>query len=405
MEIIFALMGLYFNLLLLPMLVVGFSILLIKQLSDDPKNPDKPYFFTAIEPGRIKAVLRGGKVRRYLMNYSGHRFEWDRTRIEEDVEKDSSWDVTRDQPSDTPLEDKYEKFDFLKYLTWFLPSNFWSVSSWCLGIIFKATGHKFVGIWPFQTLHLYTFTRKVQKMENGKPLTNAEGMPILEDSLETTDHVRARVFVWNVEGQAGETKEGLKILVRGLANVCTTNPQKALFGTDKWDVALTSTILRSLASNIRTMSIDEILTYNNTNTKNKDQLATTIKTEANKTLKRFGLEITDYKIVDFEAQLSPEDAAALTAKWRAERNKDAERIAGEGRGEGRAAEIIRVAEAVNNGGEAAKRAQELEALIRQAAEASKSGGVVILGGQAGSDGTNAAILAELKKLNRDRGRK
>jgi regulator of protease activity HflC (stomatin/prohibitin superfamily) len=405
MEIILAVFGLYLNLLLLPLLVIGLSILLIKQLSDDPKNPDKPYFFTAVEPGRIKAVLRGGKVRRYLMNYSGHRFVWDRTRIEEDIEKDTSWDVTKDRAGDAPLEDKYEKFDVSKYLTWFLPSNFWSVSSWCLGIIFRATGHKFVGIWPFQTLHLYTFTRKVQKMENGKPLTNAEGMPILEDSLETTDHVRARVFVWNVEGQAGETKEGLKILVRGLANVCTTNPQRALFGTDKWDVALTSTILRALASNIRTMSIDEILTYNKADTKNKDRLSETVRTEANKTLKRFGLEITDYKIVDFEAQLSHEDAAALTAKWRAERNKEAERIAGEGRGEGRAAEIIRVAEAINNGGDAAKRAQELEAMIRQASEAGKSGGVVILGGSTGSDGTSAAILAELKKLNRGSGRK
>jgi UDP-N-acetylmuramoylalanine-D-glutamate ligase len=63
-----------------------------------------------------------------------------------------------------------------------------------------------------------------------------------------------------------------------------------------------------------------------------------------------------------------------------------------------------VAEAVKDGGEEAKRSQELEALIQQAREAGKSGGVVILGSQASSadSGVNAAILAEIKKLNSNR---
>ena len=43
--------------------------------------------------------------------------------------------------------------------------------------------------------------------------------------------------------------------------------------------------------------------------------------------------------------------------------------------------------------------QELEALIRQAEAVGKGGGVVILGGQTGADGLQAALLAEIKKLN------
>lgn len=392
MDIFLFFVGAWFGLLILPLWLIGFTILFIKQLSDDPAKPEKPYFFTAIEPGRIKAVLRGGEVRRYLMNYAGSKF----SRTGEDMTKDEHWDVVNGDDT-VPLMTP-EPFTLLGLIFWpFFPKhNF----LWFIWVVWKVTGHTFVGIYPFQTLHLYMFTRKVQKLDaNGKPITDEQGLPKLEDSSEMTDHVRARAFVWPVEGQAGETKEALKVQVRGIANVRTNNPQKALFGADRWDILLTSTILRVLASEIRTMPIDQVLTAGEGG---KENLATAVKEEANKRLNEdFGLEIIDYQILDFESQLSPEDASALTAKWRAEQQKVAERITGEGRGDGRSAEITRVSNAIKEGGEEAKRAQEFEALIRQAAEAGKSGGVVILGGQNGStdSGVNSAILAELKKLN------
>lgn len=388
MNAILFLFGTWIGMLILPIWVLGLTIAFIKALSDDPNNPDKPYFYTAVEPGRIKPVLRGGKVVRYLMNYAGHRFS--RT---DSAEKDEHWNV-EDGDDPVPLVPN-KSISFIEYAFW--PFYALQVLDWFNAIVYKVTGYVFVGFWPFQGLYIYKFTRKVQKKnELGQPLTNDQGMPILEDKIEATDHVRARVFIWHVEGQAGETVEGLKVQVRGNANVRTTNPQKALFGSDLWDVLLTNTILRALASIIRTMSINEVLMSSDTTA--KDKLADSVEDAANKALEPFGIEIDDYQIIDFEAQLSPEDTAALTAKWRAEQNKEAARIEGEGRGDGRAAEITKVAHAVKTGGVNAKRAQELEALIRQADAAGKSGGVVILGSNSG-DGINAALLAEVKKMN------
>lgn len=389
MDVLYTLIGTWLGLLVLPLWFLFITILFIKQLSDDPGNPKKPYFFTAVEPGQIKAVLRGGNVIRYLMNYAGFRFSETGT----DPTKDEHWDVeTGLDPHPFPST---VSFNLLKYLFW--PFFALTVFDWFVSVVYRVTRHIFVGIWPFQILYLYRFTRKVQKIdEHGKPLSDEHGLPILEDNLEWTDHVRARSFVWKVKGQAGETREGLKVQVRGIANVLTTNPQKALFGTDQWDTVLTSTILQALASIIRTMPIDEVLLSKQGN---KDALAVAVKDEANLQLQTYGLYIDDYQIIDFEAQLSEDDTKALTAQWRAERNKEAERITGEGRGEGRAAEIKKVAEAVKAGGVAAKRAQELEALIRQAEAVGKGGGVVILGGQTGADGLQAALLAEIKKLN------
>lgn len=385
-------------LMLIPILYVGVSILLIKQLSDDPEKPNKPYFFTAIEPGRIKAVLRGGKVRKYLMNYPGHRFIWDRNPDPLLLEKDESWDVTDDQPGDRPLIEEYAKFNRRLYLLWFVPSNFMQVFSWSNGVIFSATGHKFVGLWPFQVLRIYRFNRKIQKLdEQGRPLTNEQGLPVLVDSLEMTDHVRARSFVRQSSGQEVETKEGLRVKVTWVADVRTTNPQKALFGTDRWDVVLDSTIIRSLASKTRTMPIDQVLTVSETT--KRDALAKSVLGEVNKKLLAFGLALDTFNIVDFEANLSEEDQKALTAKWRAERNREATKIDGVGRGEGRAAEITLVANAIREGGNEAERAQELEAQIATAKAVGEGGGVAIIGGQSVGDGTQAAILAELRKLN------
>jgi hypothetical protein len=382
-------LGVWAGLQVVPLLLLAATIGFIKKLSDDPKNPDKPYFFTAIEPGRIKAVLRGGELVRYLMNFPGHRF----TRVGDDKKKDEHWDVVGGNDT-VPLLTP-EKFSFLKFIFW--PFFIRKVFGWYISVVYRVTGHVFVGIYPFQTLHIYKFTRKVQKLDElGRPMTSPEGLPILIDRDEMSDHVRARVFVWQVEGQAGETKEGLKVLVRSVSNVSVINPQKALFGSDRWDVILTTTILRTLASNMRTLPIDHVLTATEDQ---REELANRIRDESNAKLIPFGLKIDDYQIIDFEGQLSEEDAKALTAKWRAERLKEAARIEGEGRGQGRAAEITAVAEAVKNGGPDAKRAQELEAQIRQASEAGKSGGVVILGGQQSESGLTAALLAELKKMN------
>ncbi len=395
MQSINLLLGIWIGLLILPLWLLGLTILFIKQLSDDPKDVNKPYFFTIIEPGRAKAVLRGGKVVRYLMNWAGNRF----SRVGDDKEADIHWDV---EPGDdhvpmlTPVP-----FSLVKFLLW--PVFARQVFGWYVSMVFRYTGHVFVGIWPFQTLHLYKFTRKVQmKDELDRPMTDKEdGLPILIDSEESTDHVRVRPFAWQVDGQAGETREGLKIGIRGQANVRIINPQRAMFGADRWYVVLTSTILRTLASNIRTMSIDQVLLAE---VLQKDKLAKDVMTEANERLKPFGLVIDEYQILNFEAKLTPEDQTALTAKWRAEKKKEAAKIEGEGRGQGRAAEITAVADAIRRGGEETRRAQELEALIRQASEAGKSGGVVILGGSNSTGGIDAAILAELKKLNSKGGR-
>jgi len=417
METILFVLGIIIGLQIIPIWILGVSILLIKQLSDDPKNPDKPYFFTAIEPGRIKAVLLGGKVVKYLMNFPGHYFPWELTKDETVVENDESWEVkkisdtlpplTKDQIAS--LTEKYEAFNLWKYTLWFLPRNFSSVFSWYKGVVFRWTGHRWVGLYPFQTLHIYRFNRKVQKRDqDGRPQTNEQGLPVLEDSLEMTDHVRARTFVRQSSGQEVETQEGLKVKVTWMADVYTTNPQKALFGSDRWDVVLDSVIIRALASNTRTMPVNQILTAEKGKAKTKiteritstkDALANDVKSEADKKLVKVGLRLETFNIVDFEANFSEEDLKALTAKWRAERNKEAARIEGEGRGQARAAEITTVAEAIRAGGEEAKRAQELEAQIATAEAVGKGGGVAIIGSQNGGDAINVAILAELKKLN------
>lgn len=371
------------------------SPLLKEVLVNDPDRRYAPYLFTEVEYGQVKNVVRGGPIVRYLMEWGGHKF-------------------ARLGPSD---EDRHWEVVAGTERNYLLTLRPWNPLSWYIYYMYHLTGVMWVGIWPFQRLKMYRLPRLVPadelQSDARSDKTDARGQPDLahlqtEDSLrlkekdDWSDHVRVREFIWFVEISSADTQERIPLRLHLALRLMVVNPQKAFYATDNWNLAINNAITNRVTSVLRTLPLDRVLTAK----EGEHQiLAESLRgindrmegaSVGDGTEARFGIRVIEVQLRDIHPLLDEEGQRGLTAKWRAEQERQA--IVTRGRGEAeRGARIIRAeSAAVAKAGEAGTAVLTAQQKVDMARAA---GSTVIFDGS-GEDRTNKAILTELRSGNR-----
>lgn len=361
------------------------------------------YFFTYVEPGQIKIVIRGERFIRCIMDYAGYKFRRHDSGM--GPQKPEHWEVV---PSATPHTDDDALAEFS-----LSPLGFWA---WW---IYKSTGAVFVGIPPFQSLWTYTIPRLVQEMDReGNPIL-VDGKPILETKSDRSDHLRAREFIWNWIVPSADTKDKVPVSVTGALRMECRNPVLAAFASDSWPQALTNAIIAKVTAFLRTIDYERVVAHTDeTEIVNMlGKINEDLDGQGIGTLTRYGLQVVKVQVFDYHPLLEGDAKDALMAPFAATKkaeatitaaranaeatviNATANRRATVMDGEGRAAAVARLITVLAQRGKRGDIGRLIQALEAQVNTA-KAGGATFFFGQGGQNsGLDPAIIAELGKLN------
>lgn len=334
------------------------------------------HLFTRLSPGQVKIIVRGNRPIRMIMNTAGKCFK----RIGERDHSDY-WEIDNGASED-PTAGIHPLFRL-----------------WAKGV-YESTGLVFTGIYPFQRVYEYELERTVVQRNEGREGKSSN--LVLTVKHDVSDHFRTRQFLYPMHITAAESNDKIPLDIVGTAEMQVENPHLAAYGTDRWDQAVINLVTDAITAETKQMTLDQALTANNPDEARRINTAVeNIKADKSD----FGIQITAFRILEINPALDEAGLRTLQAEAIATQAAKATRIDGKAR-----ADALRsVNEANAAGGEHSRATMEAEALVRAADAAGKGGGTVILtpqgnGGRT-TDPTQAAILAELQKLNRTNNRR
>lgn len=364
--------------------VIGFAFLVLLTPLYIDRLVNKPgtgniHFFTYLEEGMAKVIVRGETFIRCIMSFSDHGF----ARVGR-YDSQQYWQIIEKSTGEDPIAD----------VNWFLRPF--------ARYIFWATGAVFTGIYPFQTVREYTLERtKMMRHEAethdgaGDLIVNAEDKHddeniVLYVKEDKSDHYRVREFNTILRAPKVDTLDSISVNVLLVIRARVTNPNGAAFGNDRWDQKLVNLAISALSDFTRTNTLDNVLSAKETSKLLEfKQAILDIKDD-----ELSGFDIIGVDVIDISANLDEEDRKKLYAEALAKPLAAATLLDGKTR-----ANVIREINAANEaGGAFALATLQTEAQVRMAKEA--KGGATIFLGQSGSDQQLTAILAELQKLNK-----
>lgn len=373
---------------------------LVPDSADFPPNypPNRWGFFTFLEPGQVKIVTKwGGGFIRAMMDHVGWAFVGERSDNDLQPSDQDYWEVDKSQESHTshPLAFPMPKGgkDFLLWLFYAPLSVLWWVWK---RYVYKLTGAVWVGIPYFRTLLIYRFERAKQFTERYE---DAQHRPATRESLRPTwdysDHLRVAQFPFAVLVAEADTQN--MVPVRALFNEVARvkNPVKTAFNSDnRWPKMYQTAITDAISATIRSRPIAEVTAARDSATAN--QLTDEITRHLQEKVAFLAMEIEQTQFIDV-SPVSEDDAKKLGDKARAEVERDATLL----RADGEAGRIEKLGKAVKEHpfGETLL---QTEALVATAEKLKDTDAMVFLGGQAGVDPMQAAILKELRKGNEPR---
>lgn len=357
------------------------------------------HFFTFIEQGQFKIVVRGERVVRMIMDTPGSNFARDTSGKPRDSKH--YWEINRDSDdSEHPLADIWGPIKpWAHYVLW-------------------TTGAVYTGVWPFQKVREYPLERtKLYSHEADSDVYGGE-KDITKDAAnikeggkqdnislvverDVSDHFRNRIFNFPIHITQAETNDKIPLDILLVAELRVLNGIDAAFGTDRWDRAAKNMVTDAVVAQVRTLDLDAVLSA-----KTADLAQAVAEAAINNTkgdLKEFaGIEMKNLRTLQIDPVLPPDEEKALRAEAIAKQAAKATRLDGSAR-----ADALRsINEANQEGGEAALAAMHGENFVRGAEAAGKGGGTVIMtppGGSNNSQSTDSttltAILAELQKRN------
>lgn len=341
---------------------------------NEPKGMEKSgvHFFTKLSPGQVKIIVRGKRPIRMIMNTAGKKF----ARGNHEVDSAEYWQIEDGESEDPTL-------DILPILR-----------PWAQ-FVYNTTGAVFTGIYPFQRVYEYELERTEVKRDEEAP---GDSNLVLIVKNDISDHFRTRQFLYPMHITAAETNDKIPLDIVGVAEMQVENPHLAAYGTDRWDQAVINLVTDAITSKTKQMTVDQALTAGNeSDARQINEAVESIQADQ----LECGIQINAFRILEINPVLSEAAKEKLQAEALAKQQAKATRVDGQAR-----ADVIREINKANaEGGEQSLAAMESEAFVRAADAAGKGGGTVILMPQQGKgnhsvDPTQAAILAELKGMNR-----
>lgn len=368
-----------------------------------PIEPGRIYFFTFLEDGQVKVVVKGSKFIRALMADPERIF----TRTSGDPRNSEYWGIR--PASSVEHEEPISQFK----RTW------WNPLSWWIHWMYLHNGAVWVGVPFFRELRIYKNNRWREETKDGRVVLDTKtGLPVLENVEDWSDHLRTKTFYWYFTVPSVDTKDRMKLGYTGFLKVQCVNPYLASYNVDHWDSALTKEV-STWVNNFNRAEMYDKLVASSSNTKNK--LADFLLKQLNDILhspslgKGIGMKIIEVNITDQEPKLTPAQEKAQTAGWEAERNAQATIITAEAdktkrikASEAERQSLINVSEgtaqAILNELAAVKTDAELGKLLAKykmmgkLAETDKA--MIFLGNEGGTDLT-AALLKKLEEIKQN----
>ena len=393
-------LGICLALLVIVVLIFIFGLLsplFIQILVNNPKgeeiSPNKVHFFTFIEPGQVKIIVRGKRFIRAIMNDPERMF----LKMGDSRNADYWW-VVPARPGEVS-----------EPIPAFNPTN---PLSWWIHWVYRQTGAVFVGIWPFQGVRTEKNQRIRQKKENGRVILDTKGLAVLEDVEDWSDHLRVKGFFWYFKTPTADTKDFLKIGFQGNLLVRCVNPYLATYNQDRWDNSLHNKVSTLITAYCKSKKYADLSTSTD---EERYQMADFLKSNLNDSLspteqgveekKGIGMETLQADITDQDPQLDEKERTSLTEPWRAEQAKKATITASEGarqkrinESEGEAQAIVNRIVAIKTGGEIGEMLARYDAWTNTA----KSGGATYFFGdnRGGSQELDPIIFAKLEEIRK-----
>jgi regulator of protease activity HflC (stomatin/prohibitin superfamily) len=341
--------------------------LIIGMLVNGPEGNQKSrlHLFTYPEEGKVKIVMRGDTLIRMIMLYADHTF----ARVG-DSKGPAYWEVVETPgSSENPL----------RGVSFFIYPYAWYV--------YKLTGAVWTGLWPFQHVREYMIEKTTMTRNESDGNENV----LLSVKTDISDHLRVRQFLFPIRIPKADTKDKISVSVLGVLKARVVNPYLTAFNTDRWDQQLVNMATNAISNYTRTKNLSSVLTATAATVTGLNQAVVNVDHDTD----QYGLDIEGFDLIDISPNLSDSEKEKLYAEALAKPVGKATIIDGKSR-----AEALRaINEANQAGGEHSIETMRAEAMVR-AAEAAGKNGTVILGGLGSTqDPMQAAILAELKKIN------
>lgn len=354
-----------------------------------PIVPGRIYFFTFLEDGQVKIIVKGSKFIRAIMADPERIF----TRTGADPKNAEYWGI---RPAlSNEHEDPVDQFELT-----------WNPLSWWIHYMYRSNGAVWVGVPFFRELRIDRNVRVVEKKESGRVVLDEKtGLPILENIEDWSDHLRTKTFYWYFKVPSVDTKDNIKIGYTGFLKVQCVNPYLASFNIDHWDSALTKEV-STWVNNFNRAELYDNLIAAPDQTKNK--MADFLLTELNRVLnpssqteKGIGMKIVDVNIIDQEPQLTEVQAKAQTAQWEAERIARATIVTAEADKKKRVLVSEGEAQAIVNKVKAAETLPEIALALAEfeAWKEIKGQALFNFKGGSGNSSLDAAILQKLTEIS------
>lgn len=282
-----------------------------------PIEPGRIYFFTFLEDGQIKVVVKGSKFIRAIMADPERVF----TRSGGDPKNFEYWGVRT--AGSTEHEDPVSQFELTL-----------NPLSWWIHYMYRCNGAVWVGIPFFRSLRIVKNVRVAEKKENGRVVKDEKtGLPVREDVEDWSDHLRTKTFYWYFKVPSVNSKDRMELGYTGLLKVRCTNPCFSSFDVDHWDSALTKENSTWINNFNKARLYDDLVSSPD---ETKNEMADFLLFQLNRVFgpggnreKGIGMVIDEVNVTDQDPQLTETQKKAQTAGWEATRNAQATVITAE----------------------------------------------------------------------------
>jgi regulator of protease activity HflC (stomatin/prohibitin superfamily) len=213
----------------------------------------------------------------------------------------------------------------------------------------------------------------------------------LTEKKDISDHFRTFQFQYATHIMGAETKDKIPLDLIGIAELIVTRPYLTAYYAERWDILAMAWIKDKVNDKTKSLTLDEVLASDDANKRAIQEAVTNITGSE----EVFGIVFKGFRILEINPQLDAEGLKKIQAEAFANQQAKATRKDGQARAD----VVVMMAKA--SGSQAAQRALAAETQIKTA-EAAGDGAIIYLGGgQQQTDTTQMAILAELRKLNKD----
>jgi len=366
-------------------------------------------FFTFIEPGHIKAIIRGeqGRFIRFILCYDDLKFKGHSAKHKVG-NTEEYWDVikTPEGESDShpiPLDSRLGCLD----VTW-----------WWSKLIYQVTGAVFTGFAPYQNVKTYQLESFIKVISDTK---GSEGDFVLIRWNDFSDHVRAAEFQFFVEITSADTNDQVKVKIQLAVTAVVINPFKAYYVSGSWASRLYTAITQEVSTKVRGLGYKQVigegdktktegkksnaissavmaLNYSDEEIEERRREGKPNERDAKYSISGIGIRIKETELITVDI-VSDKLATALADVAVAAADSAAKAT----RSEGDARAIRNIAAAAADYGINGARALQYEAQIKTAAATKEGGGNVILTigpGESAVDPKTMILKNSIKDSNR-----